>query len=199
VGSIPHLWRRFRVPVTISAMGHVRPRELTALSLRVPLLDAGRRVLALIYSLGMPTLSLKGVYAILVTATLVWGNGWSSPGRGELEMRVELQVYSVRRNPSWDLSAQDVAELARRMADLPRSQHPFVEGGLGYGGFVIHNPENTAGLPTMIKVFSGIGIPEAGGVAVYEDAHDIEGWLLQQARQHGYGAILSEVSKNGAR
>ena len=114
-------------------------------------------------------------------------------------MRVELQVYSGRPNPSWDLSAQDVAELARRMADLPRSHQPFVEGGLGYGGFVIWNPENAAGLPTTIKVFNAIGIPEAAGIAAYHDVHDIEGWLLEQARQHGHGAILSEVGKNGAR
>jgi hypothetical protein len=114
-------------------------------------------------------------------------------------VRVELQVYSGRPNPSWELSAPDVAELARRMTGLPRRHQPFVEGGLGYGGFVIRNPEKAAGLPTQINVFNGIGIPEAGGITVYQDVHDLEGWLLEQARRHGYGAILSEVGKNGAK
>jgi hypothetical protein len=174
-------------------------RKVTASSLGVPLPKAGRRVLAPIYRLGIHPLSSQSLYAILVTATLVWDNGWIKPMRGELEMRVELQVYSGRPNPTWDLSAQDVAELSRRMADLPHSRQPFVEGGLGYGGFVLQNPENAAGLPTEIKVFNGIGIPEAGGIVVYQDVHDIEGWLLEQARQRGYGAVLSGVGKNGAR
>ena len=180
-------------------MGHVRPRELTRLPLLAPLPDVGRRALALVYSLGMHSFSSKGLYAILVTATLVWVNGWSIPVRGAPEMRVELQVYSGRPNPAWDLSAQDVAEVARRMADLPRSRQPFVEGSLGYGGFVIQNPKNAAGLPTKIKVFNGIGIPEERDIAVYQDVHDLEGWLLKEARQHGYGAILSEVGKDSAR
>jgi hypothetical protein len=114
-------------------------------------------------------------------------------------MRVELQVFSGRPNPSWELSAPEIAELAKRLTDLPRSRQPFVEGGLGYGGFIIRNPEQAAGLPTQIHVLNGIGIAEKGGITAYQDAHDLEAWLLAQARQHGHGALLSEVGKNGAR
>lgn len=114
-------------------------------------------------------------------------------------MTVELQVYSGRPNPSWQLDGQDVAELQRRLTNLPRRRQSFVEGGLGYGGFVIKNPEKAGGLPALIYVLNGVGVLDRDGIASYEDARDLELWLLDQARGRGHGAILSELGKGDPR
>jgi hypothetical protein len=144
----------------------------------------------------MRRLALYGLCALsLSTFRIVVG---TTRAEEASTMTVELRVYSGRSNPSWRLSAGEVEELRRRLTGLPRRQEPFVEGGLGYGGFVIHNPEKFAGLAMQLYVFNGVGIPEERGVAAYEDVHDLEGWLLRQARERGHGAILSALGKDPA-
>jgi len=191
--------RRLRAGVGIAVREQVLPRTLTTRSRRSARAEEGCRALALVSSRGKRPMSPKSLSAIVLSATLLWVMSCSRPIKGELQMRVELQVYSGRPNPSWELSAPEVAELAKRMTALPRSRQPFVQGGLGYGGFVIQNQGKAAGLPPEIHVFNGIGIPERSGITAYQDAHDLEGWLLEQTRQHGHGAILSEIGQHGPR
>ena len=147
----------------------------------------------------MRRLVLYGLCAISLSVITLRIVGCTDVAREAPTMTVELRVYSGRPNPSWRLSAPDVGELRKRLKDLPRRHEPFVEGGLGYGGFVIRSSEKVVGLPTQIYVFNGVGIPEERSVASHEDVHDIEGWLLRQAREHGHGAILSSLGKDDVR
>lgn len=63
-------------------------------------------------------------------------------------MRVELDIFSGRPNPSWELSVDEAAELSRRLAALIKTETRPDEGGLGYRGFVITNPDPLAGIPS---------------------------------------------------
>lgn len=128
--------------------------------------------------------------ALLVLAALSLAGGGR---RAEVQpaMRVELDVFSGRPNPAWELAPEEVAELAQRLTGLPRTDQPPGEGGLGYRGFTISNPSRSAGLPAEIRVFSGVlALPENGAMVYHRDEHDVERWLLAQAARHGYGDLV---------
>jgi hypothetical protein len=110
-------------------------------------------------------------------------------------MTVELDVYSGRPNPTWTLTAEEITTLAARLNGLPLSDSPPPESGLGYRGFLITNPERAGGLPPRIRVAGGVVMVERDGpLQIYQDAHGIERWLLRQASQRGYGALVDAVS-----
>ncbi len=110
-------------------------------------------------------------------------------------MTVELDVFSGRPNPTWTLSPEETAALAALLKDLPRSDTPAGEGGLGYRGFIISNPGRAAGLPARIRVGGGVvTMEENGRLQFYRETHGIERWLLQQASEHGYGDLVQGMS-----
>ncbi len=115
-------------------------------------------------------------------------------------IRVELDIFSGRPNPSWELSAEDVSELAGRITNLTPASRSSVMGGLGYRGFVISNPGKIEGLPIQIRVYNGtITITENELTSYYEDMNNIESWFLEQAQKRGYGDIIGEGIKNNRR
>jgi|ERR1700674_1236855 len=67
-----------------------------------------------------------------------------------------------------------------------------------YRGFVLSNPEHIAGLPVQIHVYDGmIFMDEEGNPRGYRDTHGLEGTLLRQASQRGYGKILKALLPTG--
>jgi len=107
-------------------------------------------------------------------------------------------VYSGRPNPTWTLSEEESAELAAWLKDLPETDRPAPEGGLGYRGFVISSPGRPGPLPPHIRVGGGIvAIQEDGQLRPYRDTRQIERWLLEHARRRGYGALLESILPKG--
>jgi len=109
-------------------------------------------------------------------------------------MTVELNVYSGRPNPAWELSENERAELVARLKDLPVADAAISDAGLGYRGFVILKLGRTGELPRRIRVYGGIVAMENGGhPRFYRDTHEIEPYLLEQAAGRGYGAIVEGI------
>jgi hypothetical protein len=96
---------------------------------------------------------------------------------------VELDAFSGRPNPVWRLSDEEVAEVRRRTRGLARSPQVMPDWGLGYRGFILHSAA------PVVYVSGGlIRVGEADQEAVYyQDAHALEGWLLELARKRGFG------------
>jgi hypothetical protein len=96
-------------------------------------------------------------------------------------MRVELDIFSGRPNPSWEIGGADEAELRSLVQDLPSSgaggspQLP----GLGYRGFVLK-------LPDPVRIFDGRLFHHAGGgpPARAQATDTVERWLLERGRPH---------------
>ena len=106
-------------------------------------------------------------------------------------MLVTLEIFSGRPNPSWTLSAEEGQELARRLQGLPPSGRSPPEGDLGYRGFRILYDSKSAQLPSEVVVTGGIvTVRDDRGTRHYSDANGIESWLIEQARQRGYGALV---------
>jgi hypothetical protein len=107
-------------------------------------------------------------------------------------MHVEIDVYSGRPNPTFQLSDPLGKEFARMLEKLPRATREAPEPGLGYRGFVV--TPNTAAdpaLPRKVRVFDGLIIIEKGsGIETYIDANGAESWLKEQAVRAGYGSLV---------
>ena len=130
--------------------------------------------------------------AVLVACGLLVGMlSCRSMHSEDLRMRVEIDVYSGRPNPEFQLSEPLSRELARMLQDLPASDHAAPEGGLGYRGFVISETAGS-GLPARLRVFDGFVINEdAQPAKTFVDSKGAEAWLKQQARQAGYGTLVN--------
>jgi len=110
-------------------------------------------------------------------------------------MRVEIDIFSGRPNPAWELTEAERTELERRMASLRPSPRLPIDFPLGYRGFLVHDPGRTEGLPGQIRVWRGtVTFTEAGLDIVYDDVNGIEEWLMLEAGKHGYGELLRECS-----
>jgi len=129
--------------------------------------------------------------AVLVTAVSLL-DGCAPYREVESPMRVELDVFSGRPNPSWELSAEEAGELARRLEDLRPVDRAPAEPGLGYRGFVVSMPGRE------IRVYQGVlTITEDGSTRRYADVNRIEGWLAGQARRHGHGGLVAAIAGEG--
>ena len=112
-------------------------------------------------------------------------------------MQVILDVFSGRSNPSWELTSQEASELARRLIGLAPANRTLTEGGLGYRGLTVANPDKVVGFPVQIRVFhSVIGLWKNEHVMCYSDQNHVEDWLLELARQRGYGDLVDQIVGN---
>ena len=89
---------------------------------------------------------------------------------------VELDMFSGRPNPVWQLTAEEIAQLEARLSDL-REAPGMTSDRLGYRGFVIRSRSGPD-----IRVYSGSIFFEN---AVYADVHDAEAWLVAYAERKG--------------
>ena len=100
-------------------------------------------------------------------------------------VRVELDVFSGRPNPHWELPQSEASEIAEKLASLPQVDVQVHIPGLGYRGFLLHT-DNQA-----IRVYRGYVIRERDGRATtYRDTADLETQLTATAHAHGYGNVI---------
>ena len=115
-------------------------------------------------------------------------------------MKVELDVFSGRSNPSWKLSTQEVVQLRRLLRKLPEIRTNSAEAGeepsLGYRGFRLEADQTDNTLPFSIKVYAGTITIQNVSTELstrYSDVNELEKWLAQQAHKYGYGNLVSHL------
>jgi hypothetical protein len=106
---------------------------------------------------------------------------------------VELDAYSGRPNPTWTLTAEEVAEAQRRLRDLPVAAGARMpEAGLGYRGFRLREAAASPGTGRRIYVASGLLQIDDQEEPLYRDVHGLEAWLREMARRNGQGGVLPD-------
>lgn len=93
-------------------------------------------------------------------------------------MEVELDIFSGRPNPHWNLTTAQQTELQTALAALPVTGSAVPENdGLGYRGFRVSDPANTG---RCIVAYAGYVTVSQGGwnEARKDEARTIERWLL---------------------
>ncbi|WP_043345670.1 hypothetical protein [Belnapia moabensis] len=107
-------------------------------------------------------------------------------------LRVELDIFSGRPNPSWVL---DVAEEQALLAHLrlgagcePRSD------GLGYRGFLVRRMDMSAAAGPWLRVGHGVVMLSGPRAVAHRDAGRLEEHLIGQAVAHGFGPLVGVPS-----
>lgn len=119
---------------------------------------------------------------------------FAPPGRAVNTVHVELDLFSGRENPCWDLGQVDAAHLRARKELLQpgRTGVPPVPDGLGYRGLQV--TANFDGIEQRLKIGAGVVVLEAAdgeGQRYFRDPdRDLEKWLLHTGQKHvGIGLI----------
>lgn len=97
-----------------------------------------------------------------------------------MSVTVTLHVFSGRTDPAWELTDDQVTELADRLSRISKTtflKPPGIAGPLGYRGFTITSVREKAFEPVMY-VHAGIVDSSRFGVNLSTDTPDLEDWLL---------------------
>ena len=100
--------------------------------------------------------------------------------------RVELDVFSGRPNPEWEMSDEEYRSFHEMLAICPSLAQTNMFDGLGYRGFIVHtNQPSEPSMPLMVTVYSGvIKVSNDQTTSYCQDGDNkMEKWLLEQSRQ----------------
>lgn len=117
-----------------------------------------------------------------------------------MPLRVELDVFSGKPNPHWDLSPQEEREFLELFEKLAQgSPEGRVREDLGYRGLIVTAEENEIRGCDRLVVSNGIVLAVRSGKSqqLADQGRILELWLAQKARGHVpdelYGLVLSEI------
>jgi hypothetical protein len=113
-------------------------------------------------------------------------------------VRVELDLFSGRPNPTWELSQQQGKELWERLARLPRVADATFPDHLGYRGIVAELPGPDGGNES-IRIYGGAVRHQTQGATLFLNDADrqLERWLAETGAPHlepgVYQSVLNEL------
>jgi len=132
---------------------------------------------------------------------LLAGCGMAEPtAQGEGTMRAELQLFSGRPNPTWNLTQAQIEQFSTRLQALAEIRDGEADDGLGYWGIIVQaiTPTNGNGTMRQITISRGIVIVEQGGSRrTYADSNrELERWLFQTSRNQIDQAIYDMIARD---
>lgn len=110
------------------------------------------------------------------------------------QARVELDVFSGRPNPAWDLNASQVAQFAGLLAALPEAPAAAPPGQLGYRGFIVQLSDPA----TTVQVYDATVWVTAGAETAHraDQGRALERWLLATADRSQVDAEVLAMIEN---
>ena len=78
-------------------------------------------------------------------------------------MRVEVDLFSGRPNPSWRLTAEESAEFLNRFSALPQTDAGKTHENLGYRGLIVSRPGGTILGFDRVEISSGLVVGRGAG------------------------------------
>ncbi len=98
-------------------------------------------------------------------------------------MEAELDAFSGRPNPKWQLTDGDAQKVRQLLSRLPAHTGKAGEPpGLGYRGIVLHTDDSPSG-PTSLRIYSGFVViyDSAGDRVLRDQDRTLERFLLTTA------------------
>ncbi len=107
----------------------------------------------------------------------------ASPTPRDLTMRAELDVYSGRPNPTWEISTQDANRLLTALRQLPERDTATAPASLGYRGIVLTGGAVQALGYDRLRAFGGVVVAEGPlGRKIFSDRdHEFEAGVAATA------------------
>jgi hypothetical protein len=121
----------------------------------------------------------------------------SNKTKQQMKISIELDVFSGRPNPSWELNPSESGELFKQLSLLPEADKKRAEffDGLGYRGFVItvQEADHAGSSPDIYRVFRGNILKND---KVFSDTNSVEKNLIEQARNKGFADLIDSLRLN---
>ena len=108
---------------------------------------------------------------------------------GNPVIEIELEIFSGRPNPAWQLDDAEAGQLLALLDDLPEAASPQ-RADLGYRGFVVKRSNDDGSTAPPVHVVAGT---VALGARHLADTKSAEAWLIRSARQHGWSALVDSI------
>lgn len=130
-----------------------------------------------------------GTLGIVVLVLMAAACGDDAPTRRGAAM-VTMDVFSGLPNPTWELGADETAEMVSRWEDLAVATAGEYPGTLGYRGVIVEFEDGS-----RVWVSGGFAVDETRGqvVARADPGHTLELWLLETGRSTLDPALLESV------
>ncbi|MEG4273234.1 MULTISPECIES: hypothetical protein [unclassified Microcoleus] len=113
-------------------------------------------------------------------------------------MQVEVDMFSGRPNPHWELSVQESQEFTQRFQSLSAHQgEGTVNEGLGYRGLIVRESgEEVEGDPKIV-IYKGLVVAIANGKSqlLTDENRTLEKWLIQTGKSRLEEDFYHQVSK----
>jgi hypothetical protein len=118
---------------------------------------------------------------------------------GNLKMQVELDVFSGRPNPHWNLTLPEANEFLSLFKALPSSRgEGSVREGLGYRGLIITEPSQRIEGYDEIVVSNGVVVArwDSQSKQFTDKNRGLEQWLFQTGRGRLDDELYLQVSQS---
>ena len=125
--------------------------------------------------------------------------GCSTLKPGYLKMQVELDVFSGRSNPHWDLTPQEAKEFSSLFkALLPSKGERSVKEGLGYRGLIVTESGQKIEGYDEIMVSNGVVVArwDSESKQFTDKNRGLEQWLFQTGRGRLDNELYRQVSQS---
>jgi hypothetical protein len=137
--------------------------------------------------------ALRAYFTLVLTWTILLGPSFCAKHEARWVLAlIEIDVFSGRPNPTFDIGMPESDELRKLMTELSQVAANPPEPGLGYRGFIIHPSGGKVGeFTSPVRVYGGYVIVEGDTKrTVYRDTKSIEEWLKQKATDAGFGELV---------
>jgi len=138
---------------------------------------------------------------LISAACVAWIAIYSISGHAQMQqvsLQVELDIFSGRPNPVWELTAPQATEFMARFQMLQSIEKPpSGANGLGYRGFVVRPAAGVLNGFDEVRVYRGVAVAREGNRAkAFTDPERVlERQLLSSSRDHIPEPILQDLER----
>jgi hypothetical protein len=111
-------------------------------------------------------------------------------------MQVELDIFSGRPNPRWDLTPAEALKFRKMVTALPSSaRRSPLAGGLGYRGLIVRPPGNKPEDFDELVIYNEVVTARRGdrSKAFVDKGRLLEKWLLSTGKRFLERSLFLEV------
>ncbi|MEG4236606.1 hypothetical protein QUA27_03435 [Microcoleus sp. Pol14C6] len=113
-------------------------------------------------------------------------------------MQVEVDMFSGRLNPQWELTVQESQQFTQRLQSLSTHQgEGSVNEGLGYRGLIVRESGEEVEGEREIVISNGliVAISKGKSQQLTDKNRTLEKWLIQTGEGRLDGELYHQISK----
>ncbi|MEG4216010.1 hypothetical protein QUA28_11780 [Microcoleus sp. Pol14C4] len=117
---------------------------------------------------------------------------------GDKKMQVEVDMFSGRLNPQWELTVQESQQFTQRLQSLSTHQgEGSVNEGLGYRGLIVRESGEEVEGEREIVISNGliVAISKGKSQQLTDKNRTLEKWLIQTGEGRLDGELYHQISK----